>query len=154
MMTRLLQPRRSLRTDARLAIAECAGWNGRHAARRITQFLEDRMLGSPVGLAQFWLMSQIASAEDDSLGALAARMGLDQSSLSRNLQVLERDELVEIALVEGDRRRRMVWLTEKGARALEEAIPIWRKAHAALAERVPADAAAMFVRVAALLDGD
>lgn len=154
MATETRQARKSLRTDARRAMASCAGWNSRLAARRITGFLEDRMMASPVELTQFWLMAQIASADDDSLGALAIRMGLDQSSLSRNLQLLERAGLVEIALAEGDRRRRMVWLTEKGARALEEAMPVWRKAHDALMERVPPDIAAAFADVADLLGGD
>src|SRR5271165_5564903 len=61
----------------------------------------------------------------DTLGALAERLGLDQSSLSRNLHGLERDGLVESAAVERDQRRRAVWLTEKGARRLEAAMPVW-----------------------------
>jgi len=44
--------------------------------------------------------------------------------------------LVEIAMVESDLRRRAVWLTETGARKLEAAIPLWRKAQARLAKRL------------------
>src|SRR5271169_2555651 len=135
-MNRPRQPRKTLRSDALQAIAACAGWNSRLAARRITQFLEKRMTGSGLSIAQFGLMAQIATASDDTLGALAERLGLDQSSLSRNLHALERDGLVEIAVVESDLRRRAVWLTEKGARLLEGAMPVWRSAHAALAEVV------------------
>ena len=47
---------------------------------------------------------------------------------------LEGEGLVEIATVEGDLRRRMVWLTDAGAKRLEAAIPIWRNAHAKLAK--------------------
>jgi DNA-binding MarR family transcriptional regulator len=65
---------------------------------------------------------------------LAERLGFDQSSLSRNLHALEREGSVEIAVVERDQRKRAVWLTESGARRLEAAMPIWRSAHAALAE--------------------
>jgi DNA-binding MarR family transcriptional regulator len=133
-MNRTMQPPKTLRTDALQAIETCAGWNSRLAARRVTQFLEKRMTGSGLTIAQFGLMAQIAAASDDTLGALAERLGLDQSSLSRNLHALERDGLVEIAVVERDLRKRAVWLTEKGARRLEEAMPVWRSAHAALAE--------------------
>jgi hypothetical protein len=42
--------------------------------------------------------------------------------------------LVEIAIVERDQRKRAVWLTEKGARRLEGAMPVWRSAHVAPAE--------------------
>jgi len=126
-------PLKTLRDDALQAMEVCAGWNSRIAARRITQFLEKRMTASGLTIAQFGLMAQIAGAADDTLGSLADRLGLDQSSLSRNLHALERDRLVEIAAVERDQRKRSVWLTEHGARRLEAAMPVWRSAHAALA---------------------
>src|ERR1700676_1272391 len=135
------QPRKTLRTDARAVIESCAGWHARLAARRITQFLDREMAGSGLGLAQLGLMAQIAAAADDTLGALAERIGLEQSTLSRNLRTLEGEGLVEIAVVETDLRRRAVWLTETGARRLEAAIPVWRKAHAKLAKLLSPDLA-------------
>jgi DNA-binding MarR family transcriptional regulator len=128
-------PRKTLVSDAQAAMAACAGWASRLAARRITNFLEERMLGSGLTISQFGLMAQIAATPDDTLGALAERTGLDQSTLSRNLRGLETAGLVEIAITGEDQRRRAVWLTEEGARRLEAAIPVWREAHAALAER-------------------
>jgi DNA-binding MarR family transcriptional regulator len=128
-------PRKTLVRDAQAAISACAGWASRLAARRITNFLEERMHGSGLSLAQFGLMGQIAAAPDDTLGALAERTGLDQSTLSRNLRGLEAAGFVEIAIAADDQRRRAVWLTEQGARRLEAAIPVWRNAHAALADR-------------------
>src|SRR5271165_6827008 len=129
-------PRKSLVSDARAAIEACAGWNARLAARRITQFLEKKMEPSGLTIAQFGLMAQVAAADDDTLGALALRTGLDQSTLSRNLRSLERDGLVEIAATGNDLRRRAVWLTEKGARDLEAALIHWREAHAELGELI------------------
>jgi DNA-binding MarR family transcriptional regulator len=85
-------------------------------------------------------MAQVAAATDDSLGALAERAGLDPSTLSRNLQVLERDGLVEIATGERDTRRRAVWLTELGCARLEAALVVWREAHAELARRIDVEA--------------
>lgn len=130
---------RSLRTDARQAIASCAGWNSRLLARRLTQYLEHRMAAADLSFAQFGLMAEIASANDDTITALAERMGLDQSTLSRTLRTLEADGLVEIAIAEGDQRRRLVWLTEKGARILEAALVTWRRAHAELSRRLSVD---------------
>ncbi|MBP6770741.1 MAG: MarR family transcriptional regulator [Reyranella sp.] len=121
-----------MRNDTRAALESCAGWNVRLAARRVTRFLEQRMDGAGLSFAQFGLMAEIASADDDTITALATRMGLDQSTLSRTLRTLEADGLVEIAVAEGDQRRRMVWLTEKGARRLEAALVSWRQAHAEL----------------------
>ena len=126
--------------DARAVIHACAGMSIRMAERRITRFLEARMHATGLSIAQFGLMAHIAAAGDDTIGALAERAGLDQSTLSRNLRGLEQAGLVEITLVEADLRRRAVWLTETGARRLEAAIPAWRRAHAALAQIVePSD---------------
>ena len=136
MVKRPQAAQKTLVRDAEAAVAACAGWASRLAARRITNFLEERMRGADLTLAQFGLMAQIAAAPDDTLGALAARTGLDQSTLSRNLWGLEAAGLVEIAIAENDQRRRAVWLTEHGARRLQAAIPVWRDAHAALAKRL------------------
>jgi DNA-binding MarR family transcriptional regulator len=140
-MTAAKQPRKTLRNDARALVESCAGWNSRLAARRITQFLDRELVGLGLNLAQVGLMAQIAAISDDRLGALAQRTGLDQSTLSRNLRTLEGWGLIEIAVVETDLRRRAVWLTETGARRLEAAIPIWRRAHAKLAKRLAPDLA-------------
>jgi DNA-binding MarR family transcriptional regulator len=127
---------KTLVRDAGAAISACAGWASRLAARRITNFLDERMRGAELSLAQFGLMAQIAAAPYNTLGALALRTGLDQSTLSRNLHGLEAAGLVEIAISENDQRRRAVWLTEAGARRLQAAIPVWREAHAALTKRL------------------
>lgn len=140
------QPRKSLRTDATRLIEECAGLNSRLVARRITQFLESELAGANVTLAQLGLMAQIAATPDDTIAALVMRTGLDQSTLSRNLRALEAEGLVEIAIVESDLRRRAVWLTEKGARRLEQAIPLWRDANARLSRHVGTDLALRLAR--------
>lgn len=135
-MAKRPQAPKTLVRDAQAALAVCAGWASRLAARRITNFLEDRIRGGGLSLAQMALMAQIAAAPDDALGALAERTGLDQSTLSRNLRGLETVGLVEIAIAEEDQRRRAVWLTEEGARRLEAAIPLWQAAHDDLAKRL------------------
>lgn len=122
-------PTRTLVSDARDVVAHCAGINVRLAARRITQFLETQMRSTELSIAQFGLMAHVAAAKDDTIGGLAERTGLDQSTLSRNLRTLEAAGLVEIAIVEKDLRKRAVWLTETGARRLAAAIPVWRQAH-------------------------
>ena len=133
--------RKTLTADARAAVEACAGWNARLAARRITAFLNRRMQGSGLSLTQFLLMAQIAAARDDTLSELAQRVGLDQSTLSRNLQVLEAAGLIEIGAADRDARRRAVWLTEKGALSLEAGLVDWRRAHSELAERMDSEAA-------------
>ena len=135
----LSMQRKTLRTDARQLVESCAGWNSRLAARRITQFLDRELADTGLSASQLGLMAQIASTGDDTLGALARSTGLEQSTLSRNLRTLEGQGLIEIAVVESDLRRRAVWLTETGARRLEAAIPLWRKAQGKLARMLSPD---------------
>src|SRR5579862_7761870 len=88
-MSTTKQTRKTLRTDASALVEACAGWNSRLAARRITQFLDREIADLGLTIAQLGLMAQIAVTSDDTLGALAQRTGLDQSTLSRNLRTLE-----------------------------------------------------------------
>ena len=147
------QLRKTLRADARALVETCAGLNSRLAARHITQFLDRELKSTGLSVAQLGLMAQIASASDDTLGALAQRTGIEQSTLSRNLRTLENEGLIEIAVVKTDLRRRIVWLTETGARRLEAAIPAWRKAHGKLAKLLSTDLARRLAHAAQALDG-
>jgi DNA-binding MarR family transcriptional regulator len=153
LMPRPKQPlRKTLVADARAAVDACAGWNARLAARRISAFLNRRMQESGLSLAQFGLIAQIAAARDDALSELAERTGLDQSTLSRNLQVLEAAGLIEIATGEKDARRRAVWLTEKGALSLEAGLVDWKRAHGELAERLDPEVARRLALAAEALE--
>jgi DNA-binding MarR family transcriptional regulator len=64
-------------------------------------------------------------------------MGLDRSTLGRNLRVLEGEGLV--TLVEGeDHRNRVVLLTETGRERLAAALPAWEAAQQRLIEKLGA----------------
>jgi DNA-binding MarR family transcriptional regulator len=143
---------RTLRRDAAMLLAHCPGFASRLAARRISQFLDRELQEADLSAAQLGLLAEVASAADDKMGAIAARTGVDPSTLSRTLRTLEAMGLVEIALVEADLRQRAVWLTEKGARQLEAAIPLWRKAQARLARRLAPEAMAALAKAAVALD--
>ena len=62
-------------------------------------------------------------------------MGLERSTLGRNLRVLEAEGLV--ALADGDdQRNRLVLLTEAGAARLRAAHPAWQQAQLKLVEQL------------------
>ena len=145
---------RSLRREAAGVLERDAGWHLRRAARQLTQFLDERLAPAGVGAAQFSLMCLIASAPDDTIGALAERAGLDQSTLSRNVDLMVRAGLAEMVTAETDRRRRAVWLTEGGVRALEQAMPHWEAAQAVIDAGIcPSITGKLAVAAAALRDG-
>jgi|SRR5688572_10128724 DNA-binding MarR family transcriptional regulator len=143
--------RDSRKAEAREVIETCVGLGARIVARRITSFLENRIEHVGLTLAQLGLMAHVAAATHGTIGALADGLELDPSTLSRSLHLLERDGLVEIAMVAKDLRRRAVWLTEAGARRLEGALIAWRKAHDALGAQIDLTEARQFFKSARLL---
>lgn len=132
----------TLHRDARRVVEEDAAWQVRLLARRIAAATDRGLAGSGLSSSQFTLLCLIAASPDDTIGGLAARAGLDQSTLSRNVEALQRRGWVEAVTAEADRRRRAVWLTEAGARHLARAMPAWQAAQDALAQRLGPDAAA------------
>jgi DNA-binding MarR family transcriptional regulator len=153
-MTPKRQPRKTLRAEAGALGHACSGWNSRIAARRISHFLDRELRATGLSAAQIGLLAEIAVMADDTLGALARRTGLEQSTLSRNLRTLERAGLVEIATVETDLRRRAVWLTETGTRRLETILPLWRAAQASLARRLSPELARQLAEATEVLADD
>lgn len=128
-----------LREEVHRLAASCVGLTVRQAARRVTQIYDETLQDSGLSVAQLGLLAIIATNEDDRMAAIAERAGLDPSTLSRNVRALERDGLIEIATVEKDLRRRVVWLTESGVRRLQAALPAWQEAQNRVAEVLPAD---------------
>ena len=114
-------------------IAGCTCLRLRRASRKLTQ-IYDRLLGA-AGLTvnQFGLLAQLYGADISrstglSMGTIAERLGLDPTTLNRNLKPLHLQGLVKDAIDAADRRVRIIRITEKGRRTLERAVPLWRQA--------------------------
>jgi DNA-binding MarR family transcriptional regulator len=105
------------------------------ASRAVTR-LYDEMLRS-TGLRATQLAILVAAGGDEivSITALAKFMGMDRSTLTRNLAPLEREGLIRVGS-EGWRRSRTVEITKKGRSRLREALPFWEKAQEALRHKL------------------
>lgn len=116
----------------------CAAFNLRRAARLVTQLFDQTLKPTGLKVTQFSLLVSAHMSENLVLHKLARVMGLDRTTLSRNLRVLEKRGLV--VLVPGeDKREVRVRLTEKGNQVLEEAIPLWAEAQAQVVDTVGGD---------------
>jgi DNA-binding MarR family transcriptional regulator len=105
----------------------CACGRLRRATRALTQLYDDAM--APVGLrvTQFSLLRVLAAEGPFRINALAARLLLDRTALSRNLDPLITRGLVET--VRGaDARTREVAISAAGRRELRAANPHWLRA--------------------------
>lgn len=113
--------------------AACACHNLRRAARAVTQVFDACFDEVGLKATQFTVLAVLSYRGDDpcTVTALADALVLEQSSLSRNLAVLER--LGYVRLVPGDdRRQRYVRLTRAGRAALVRGYPVWKRAQAAI----------------------
>jgi DNA-binding MarR family transcriptional regulator len=88
------------------------------AARAVTRAYDEAL--RPVGLRATQLSVLVAAAAEESLSitALAGQMGMDRSTLTRNLRPLEAEGLIRLGN-EGWRRSRSLRITEKGREAAQ-----------------------------------
>lgn len=116
----------------------CAYFHIRRATRSLATHY-DRAL-APHGLrgTQFTLLTAIALHETATTGQLVNTLGIDRTTLTRNLAVLKRDSYIKTD--DGsDRRERLHSLTETGRNRLVNAAPAWRKAQTELSEAIGPD---------------
>lgn len=59
---------------------------------------------------------------------LAEFLGMDRTTLARNVELLARDGYVQVHQGVTDKRQQVVQLTEKGSKTLEAAMPLWESA--------------------------
>ena len=111
--------------------SHCICTHLRRAARGVSRHYDEALVGFGINVAQISLLRHLQRLDQPSISVLAESMGLDRSTLGRNVRVLEADGLV--ALAEGvDLRNRIVLLTEKGLARLVAATPAWEQAQDAL----------------------
>ncbi|NNL17516.1 MAG: winged helix-turn-helix transcriptional regulator [Boseongicola sp.] len=111
---------------------ECICTNLRAAALAGTDFYDARLRPAGMKVTMFRLLRQIQRTSSPTLTKLADRMGLDRSTLGRNVRVLERQGLVAMSIAK-DERSKELFLTTEGVAALNAAIPLWERAQEEMA---------------------
>jgi DNA-binding MarR family transcriptional regulator len=109
----------------------CACGNLRRASRAITQRYDAILAPSGLTTPQFGLLANLARTGPITFGNLAQRMGMDRTTLTRDLTPLAREGYVTIGAGE-DRRTRVAQLTPVGEAALARALPLWREAQTSI----------------------
>jgi DNA-binding MarR family transcriptional regulator len=108
----------------------CVCLGVRRAARQVARRYDDAFRPLGITSGQFAILSALLRDEAVPLGALADVLGMDRTTLNRNLKPLEDEKLIATTATKEDRRVRGLILTDKGRTLLDHAIPIWRTAQA------------------------
>lgn len=121
-------------------VSGCTCLRLQRTTRRVTQIYDHALEPTKLTANQFGLLAHLygvaAAGKGDGLpvGVLAERTGVDSTTLSRNLKLIEEQKLVVSSSDPDDRRVRVVRVTEAGAARLREAVPRWRQAQTKVEE--------------------
>lgn len=125
----------------REAARACLCFNLRKTARVVTQRYDDALRPAGLKTTQFSLLVATRLAGEITMTRLADALGMDRTTLTRNLRPLEEEGLIAVAPGR-DRREREVTVTAKGEARLGKALPLWRRAQAETMARLGHERAA------------
>jgi DNA-binding MarR family transcriptional regulator len=105
----------------------CACSQLRRAARKITAIYDHALQPAGISITQHALLVNVARAGEISRTALATKLGMDRTTLTRNLMPLEKLGLL-VPAKSKDRRERLIQLSAKGLRKVHQSFELWRTA--------------------------
>lgn len=126
------------RQDKLNKCAACACFAVRRAARVVTQHYDRSLRPSGLRATQFTLLTMLTLGGPLPLSRAADRLGMERTTLTRNLRPLLAQGLVMVGHGT-DRRVRTVTITPKGHHAAVAALPHWRRAQRAVARHLTAN---------------
>jgi DNA-binding MarR family transcriptional regulator len=109
-------------------ICNCAAL--RQAARHVTQFYDQHLAAAGLRTTQFSILAKLRSFGPLTINALAEKLVMDRTTLSRNIQPLRRENLVTVRPGRVDRRTKELHLTEIGRARVRAAAKGWAQAQA------------------------
>ena len=124
--------------DSAAAAAVCACFHFRKASRAVTQLFDAVLAPSGLRSTQFVILVAVHAGDGPvALPDLAKSLGVDRSTLTRNLQPLRKAGLLKDAANKRSRANH-VKLSAKGERLLAEAKPLWEEAQKRFVEQLGA----------------
>jgi len=113
------------------AMENCVCFNLRWVTRAVTQFFDAELRRHGIRPTQTPILGALAAKPGWSMEELSDWLGMERTTLVRNLRPLERDGLLEITGA-GRGGRVSVSISAKGRKDLEKAMPAWRAAQQAV----------------------
>jgi DNA-binding MarR family transcriptional regulator len=112
------------------AIENCVCFNLRWVTRAVTQFYDTEMRRHGIRPTQGSILASLQARDSWTMAELSDWLGMDRTTLVRNLRPLQRDGLVQAG---GGGRGRLVELsiTPKGRKQIEKLTPAWKSAQSA-----------------------
>lgn len=116
---------------AQAMLNRCLFQRTRAAARAVTRLYDDELRPTGLRATQANVLAMIAAKGELSISALSDELGMDRTTLTRNLRPLEQRKLLAVS-PEGRHRIRTVTLTPMGQAMLAEVAVVWERTQSAL----------------------
>ncbi len=110
----------------------CLCLHSQRAARALARHFDEAFRPLGITSGQFSLLMSLNRPDPPTMGAVAALLAMDRTTLTAALKPLERRGLLTVAPDPTDRRARRLALTNAGRALLVPAAKIWRATHDAL----------------------
>jgi DNA-binding MarR family transcriptional regulator len=120
--------------------ADCLCLASRRAARMLTRAYDRELRPFDIRATQFTILVMLLLRGPSTIGDLAEALGIERTTLSRNLALLETRGWIELRPGDDDARARVATVTRHGRRRVEAALPGWRAAQAKAKARIGAAA--------------
>ena len=109
-----------------MSVDACTCGELRRAARAVTLLYDKAFESSGLLSTQLGVLHTIYNSASITVSQLAGELSMDRTTLTRNLSVLERQELINISSGK-DHRTRIITITSKGTNSIANAIPLWNE---------------------------
>jgi MarR family transcriptional regulator, organic hydroperoxide resistance regulator len=107
----------------------------RKAGRILTKQYDAYLKPSGLKITQFSMLANIARNPAITVSELATLLFMDQTTVSRNLRVLERSRYIHLEPDVADQRIKRIQISDEGMSKMDEARPLWEEAQSDM-ERV------------------
>jgi DNA-binding MarR family transcriptional regulator len=107
-----------------MSVNSCTCGELRRAARAVTLLYDNAIKSTGLLSTQLNVLHVIYKSDSIRISHLAKELGTDRTTLTRNLDVLERQDFIKSSSGK-DNRTRFVTITHKGRVAVAKAIPLW-----------------------------
>jgi DNA-binding MarR family transcriptional regulator len=126
----------AVHSQAMQEMTGCVCFALRRAARSVTQFYDRALKAHGLRVTQLSLLVGASQFGAVPLAKLAQALGMDRTTLLRNVRPLVRRRLLEVSQ-EADSRRTEIRATAGGRALLARAYPEWKKAQEQALKRLP-----------------
>ena len=116
------------------AARACVCQNLRKTSRAITQFYDKLLAPSGITITQLALLRTISIGNSSTITEISRKMYMDRTTLTRSLELLKKQDLIQIES-SSDRRKRIVTITSRGKAQITKALPLWEKAQGIIMEK-------------------